>query len=542
LGHDIQPTTDPYILDQRQADLLRVQFDQLALVMEAEAESKQRQIRRAIRHKAREEEAARKAEEERLIQEEIDAAALAVATREKNREAGRKGWQTKIRNGQVKPAVVKPKTPAIKRILNENRQIVIRKPHEQGILKLRPVNQEDDSDPDPITSWDGGRNRDQNKSKAGEGGNCGRGGSEGTLVLRPDSENNLGAGKVISRPPDKRAIIRSASGSQSPSKREDRSAGPSRSSNTRVDRGSRLSREHRQDRGDRNRRDSRDVRDRARGGVRADDRYHRPSPQTSSRSSNKDPEARQREPFIDDNGRLHLAPSSSNPHKEPTIGRTKPFVDDNGRLHPAVSGSKRERDEKPLIKLEQRHHQRESRGSRLSRPPNPPSLRRQPYVVPTVPPSRSGNGRTDRPEDYGLLTFTYDREMRGGFDYDPPRIKRETGTYEGLTRVKRERERAWEMEEESEEGLPPMGEQKRAYWERERERKAKRRKMAEKEERRRLRRLKDKDDVRDRRNGEEDGDWAPAALVSQRVGPDSRLDKVKLEAVGEVIDMSQLSD
>jgi len=132
--------------------------------------------------------------------------------------------------------------------------------------------------------------------------------------------------------------------------------------------------------------------------------------------------------------------------------------------------------------------------------------------------------------------------MSGGFDYDPPRIKPEWGTYDGIVRVKRERERAWEMEERSEEELPPMDEQKRAYWERERERKAKRRKLAEKEERRRLRRLEAKDDVCDRRNGEEDEDWAPAALVSQRVGPDYRFDKVKLEAVGEVIDVSQLSD
>jgi hypothetical protein len=499
VGEDDQPTINPWILEGIQAKDLLQQFDQLTVDLEAQSLYEQRQIRKAARQKLRDEKAERKALEEKERQEQIDAAAAAAAIKEKNRQAGRKGWQTQLAKGRV-PAAPK-KTPAIRRLQNEDRQVI--KSPIPGVLKLRPGNIDTETDPDVQR----GRHQHPTSSKHRQLDNSLRGsGSGGVLKLRPDLENSSGS-RSHSRHPVKSDRDHSLPRSRVQARREEIVAGPSRSSSTRDDRGTRLSRDNRPYRDDRERRESRDEKSR-------DERHHRPPHQsTSSKSDTRDSNARPMKPFIDDEGRLHPGPPVSN------------------------------RDQ-PLVKIEVRPRHNESRGTRLSRPPDAAPLRRQPYIVPTHPRtssnSRPGTGRTDRPEFYGLSTFSYRREITGGIYHDPTRVKRETGTHSHPNRVKRERP---SEEEEEEEELSPMEEQHRAYWQRKEEREAKRRKMAEKEDRRRLRRLEAKAEVRDRAAGdEEDEDWLTPASGDQRVGLDYRLDRIKMEAVGEVIDLSQLSD
>jgi hypothetical protein len=502
VGENDQPTINPWLLEDIQAKILLRQFDQLTVDLEAQSLYEQSQIRKAARQKLRDEKAERKALEEKEKQEKTDAAVQAAATKEKNRQRGLKSWETQRDKGRV--AAVSKKVPAIRRLQEEDRHTLRSPIQSPGVLKLRPGNVDHDSGVETDPDVQRGRDHPTHaKQRQAETSSRGRG-SGGVLKLRPDLENSSGS-RSHSRHPSKSDRDHSLPRSRVQARREEIVAGPSRSSSTRDDRGTRLSRDNRPYRDDRERRESRDQRSRD---ERVHDRLDHPP---------------------------HRSTSSTSDTRDPDIRRTKPYIDDNGRLHPAPSVPNRDN---PPVEPEVRQHHNESRGSRSSRPSDPASLRRQPYIVPTHPrtssSSRPGTGRTDRPEFYGLSTFSHRREITGGIYHDPTRVKRETGTHSHPNRVKRERSFEEEDEEEEEE-LSPMEEQHRAYWQRKEEREAKRRKMAEKEERRRIRRLEAKAEVRDRVGNEKDEDWVPPASGDQRMGLDYRLDKIKLEAVGEVI-------
>jgi hypothetical protein len=103
-----------------------------------EAERKQEEDRRAAKQKLEGEERERQEAIERAREDVLFAETLAVVQKEKRSEAGKKGWQTQLRNGRVTATMLKAEARAagIERFQDEGRSVSKNK-KERGVLDFR---------------------------------------------------------------------------------------------------------------------------------------------------------------------------------------------------------------------------------------------------------------------------------------------------------------------------------------------------------------------------------------------------------------------
>jgi len=129
-------TSEPYILGEDDSAQLSAELAQYARDIELEAKRKQEEDRRAAKQKLEDEERERQEAIERAKEDVLFAETLAVVVKEKRSEAGKKGWQTQLRNGRVTATMLKAeaKAAAIKRLQDEGHSLA---KHERGVLKFR---------------------------------------------------------------------------------------------------------------------------------------------------------------------------------------------------------------------------------------------------------------------------------------------------------------------------------------------------------------------------------------------------------------------
>ena len=131
-------TSEPYILGEDDSAQLSAELAQYARDIELEAKRKQEEDRRAAKQKLEDEERERQEAIERAKEDVLFAETLAVVVKEKRSEAGKKGWQTQLRNGRVTATMLKAeaKEAAIKRLQDEGR-FVSKEKKERGVLEFR---------------------------------------------------------------------------------------------------------------------------------------------------------------------------------------------------------------------------------------------------------------------------------------------------------------------------------------------------------------------------------------------------------------------
>jgi len=129
-------TSEPYILGNSDSAQLSADLAQYARDIELEATRKQEEDRRAAKQKLEDEERERQEAIERAKEDVLFAETLAVVVKEKRSEAGKKGWQTQLRNGRVTATMLKAeaKAAAIKRLQDEGHSLA---KHERGVLEFR---------------------------------------------------------------------------------------------------------------------------------------------------------------------------------------------------------------------------------------------------------------------------------------------------------------------------------------------------------------------------------------------------------------------
>jgi hypothetical protein len=131
-------TSEPYILGNDDSAQLSADLAQYARDIELEAERKQEEDRRAAKQKLEDEERERQEALERAKEDVLFAETLAVVQKEKRSEAGKKAWQTQLRNGRVTATMLKAeaKATALKRFKDEARS-VSKNRKERGVLNFR---------------------------------------------------------------------------------------------------------------------------------------------------------------------------------------------------------------------------------------------------------------------------------------------------------------------------------------------------------------------------------------------------------------------
>jgi hypothetical protein len=131
-------TSEPYILGNNDSAQLSADLAQYARDIELEAGRKQEEDRRAAKQKLEDEERERQEAIERAKEDVLFAETLAVVQKEKRSEAGKKAWQTQLRNGRVTATMLKAeaKATALKRFKDEARS-VSKNRKERGVLNFR---------------------------------------------------------------------------------------------------------------------------------------------------------------------------------------------------------------------------------------------------------------------------------------------------------------------------------------------------------------------------------------------------------------------
>jgi len=131
-------TSEPYILGNSDSAQLSADLAQYARDIELEATRKQEEDRRTAEQKLIDEERERQEAIERAKEDVLFAETLAVVVKEKRSEAGKKGWQTQLKNGRVTATMFKAeaKAAAIKRFQDEGRSVSSDK-KERGVLEFR---------------------------------------------------------------------------------------------------------------------------------------------------------------------------------------------------------------------------------------------------------------------------------------------------------------------------------------------------------------------------------------------------------------------
>ena len=131
-------TSEPYILGNDDSAQLSADLAQYARDIELEAERKQEEDRRAAKQKHEDEELERQEAIERAKEDVLFAETLAVVQKEKRSEAGKKAWQTQLRNGRVTATMLKAeaKAAAIKRHQEDGRSLAKNK-NDHRVLSFR---------------------------------------------------------------------------------------------------------------------------------------------------------------------------------------------------------------------------------------------------------------------------------------------------------------------------------------------------------------------------------------------------------------------